>query len=55
MLPPEVIDRMIRDREREELERPALQIPLPLPEWRPPEQQDDEEQTFHGVIVIDLA
>ncbi len=55
MLPPEVIDRMIREREQEERERPALQIPLPMPEWRPPEHQDDEEQTFNGVIVIDLA
>ena len=53
MLPPEIIDRLRRDRERDD--RPALQLPLPPEDFRQDEPREDEEKTAGGVIVIDLA
>lgn len=54
MLPPDVIERLRR--EKEERDRPALELPLPVPEFDYPEKKsDDEETTVRGVIVIDLV
>ena len=54
MLPPEVIDRI--KREREEQERPALRLPLyPPEESNRNEPAEEEEKTAGGIIIIDLA
>jgi hypothetical protein len=54
MLPPEIIDRLRRDHERDD--RPALELPLPLPpDISKGEPFDEEEKAAGGVIVIDLA
>ena len=54
MLPPEVIERLRR--EKEERDRPALELPLPVPEFDYPEKKsEDDESTSRGVIVIDLV
>lgn len=58
MLLPEVIDRLIRERERlEEEQRPALELPLPPPDWHQPDEGAEEEEghACRHVIVIDLA
>ena len=53
MLPPEVIERLRR--EKEERQRPCLELPLPMPELDYPEKRvEDEETTVRSVIVIDL-
>ena len=56
MLPPEVIDRLRRERrDQEEQERPALRLPLYPPQEIPQnDPADEDDQTFNGVIVIDL-
>ncbi|HZH16080.1 MAG TPA: hypothetical protein VE057_17150 [Archangium sp.] len=45
-----------RERNREERDRPALEIPLPVPEDRPKRRSDaeDDERPQRGVIIIDL-
>ncbi|ATB34402.1 hypothetical protein [Melittangium boletus] len=45
-----------RERNREERERPVLEIPLPGPDERPRRRSDaeDDEKPPRGVIVIDL-
>jgi hypothetical protein len=45
-----------RERNREERDRPALEIPLPVPEERPKRRSDaeDDERPQRGVIIIDL-
>lgn len=45
-----------RERNREDRERPVLEIPLPGPEDRPRRRSDaeDDEKPQRGVIVIDL-
>jgi len=47
-----------RDRgERDERERPAVELPLPSPEDRPVRRSDQdgrEEKPKRGVVVIDL-
>jgi len=54
MLPPELIEQLRR--EKEERDRPALELPLPMPEVNSPENRcEDEETTVRGVIVIDLV
>jgi len=53
MLPPEVIDRLRREKEQED--RPALRLPLyPPEELHRNDPAEDDEQTCNGVIVIDL-
>jgi len=57
MIPPEVIDRLRRERERREEERRVpLSIPVPAPD-DPPRRPDGEEETTEAsrVIVIDLT
>jgi len=54
-----VIDEVGRQdrRERDEQERPAVELPLPSPEDRPvrrSDQGDREEKPKRGVVVIDL-
>lgn len=45
-----------RERNREDRERPVLEIPLPGPDDRPRRRSDaeDDEKPPRGVIVIDL-
>jgi hypothetical protein len=54
MLPPEMIDRL--KREREEDDRPSLQIPLYVPEIMEdiPRRDEEELTSSSHVIVIDL-
>lgn len=53
MLPPDVIDRIKRD--KEERERPALRLPLyPPREIHQDDPGEDEEKTAGSVIIIDL-
>jgi hypothetical protein len=54
-----VIDQVGRRdrRDRDERERPAVELPLPSPEDRPvrrSDQDDREEKPKRGVVVIDL-
>ncbi len=56
MLPPEVIDRLRQ--EREEMERPALELPLYLPEIMNESSISEDAEACEyrsNVIVIDLA
>ena len=54
MFPPELIERLRR--EKEERDRPALELPLPIPEVNSPKNRcEDEETTVRGVVVIDLV
>ena len=58
MIPPEVIERMKRERrEREERDRPALRLPLPLPDDARRERrvEDEEPTNASRVIVIEMA
>jgi hypothetical protein len=44
-----------RKRERRRDERPAVQLPLPEPEFdRPPKKDIGDEPPKRGVVVIDL-
>jgi hypothetical protein len=46
-----------RDREREERDRPAVELPIPEPDERPVRRSDQdggEEKPKRGVVVIDL-
>ena len=46
-----------RDREREEGDRPAVELPIPEPDERPVRRSDQdggEEKPKRGVVVIDL-
>ncbi|HQC50442.1 MAG: hypothetical protein BWY40_00231 [bacterium ADurb.Bin270] len=53
MLPPEVLDKIRR--EREEREPPSFQIPLYLPEIVDEDfYQEDEKSVISRVVVIDL-
>lgn len=53
MLPPEVLDKIRR--EREERERPSFKIPLYLPEIVDEDfYQEDEKSVISRVVVIDL-
>ncbi len=54
-----VIDQVNRQdrRERDERDRPAVELPLPAPDERPVRRSDDdggEEKPKRGVVVIDL-
>ena len=54
-----VIDQVNRQdrRERDERDRPAVELPLPAPDERPLRRSDDdgrEEKPKRGVVVIDL-
>jgi hypothetical protein len=42
---------------REEIDRPAVELPLPVPENRPRRspEPDDDEKPQRGVVVIDLC
>lgn len=55
MLSPEVIEKMKKEKEIED--RPCLRLPLLPPEGaqRDKEIDEEEEQTFNGVIEIDLV
>ena len=54
LLPPEIIERLRR--EKEEQERPGAQIPLYPPEIQPDLPVEEEEHTeSRRVIVIDLV
>ena len=58
MIPPEVIERMKRERrEREERDRPALRLPLPLPDDARRERWIREEEPTNAscVIIIEMA
>lgn len=52
VLAPEIIERIRR--ERDERERPALQIPLPCPEMDPRMRDEEERTEPRRVIEIDL-
>ena len=59
MLDSFVIDQVSRRdrRERDERERPAEELPLPVPDERPVRRSDEdgrEEKPKRGVVVIDL-
>lgn len=59
MLDSFVIDQVSRRdrRERDERERPAVELPLPAPDERPVRRSDEdgrEEKPKRGVVVIDL-
>jgi hypothetical protein len=46
-----------RDREREEGDRPPVELPIPEPDERPVRRSDQdggEEKPKRGVVVIDL-
>jgi hypothetical protein len=45
-----------RERNREERDRPVVELPLPAPPERPRRstETDDDEKPSRGVIVIDL-
>jgi hypothetical protein len=46
-----------RDRERDERDRPAVELPVPEPDERPVRRSDQdggEEKPKRGVVVIDL-
>jgi hypothetical protein len=55
MLPPEIIDKLRKDQQKDD--RPSLELPLPAPcgPRREAPYEEDEEKTAGGVIVIDLA
>lgn len=54
MLPPEVIEKLKREKELED--RPCLRLPLFPPEGIQRDKDiEEEEQTFNGVIEIDLV
>jgi hypothetical protein len=60
MLDSSVIDQVTRQdrRERDERERPAVELPLPAPDERPVRRSDEdgrEEKPKRGVVVIDLS
>ena len=53
---PEVIERMIREKEKEDQRRPALELPLyPPEEIRRDSEKEEDEKTASSVIVIDLV
>jgi len=59
MLDSFVIDQVGRRdrRDRDERERPAVELPLPAPDERPVRRSDEdgrEEKPKRGVVVIDL-
>lgn len=59
MLDSFVIDQVSRRdrRERDERERPAVELPVPPPDERPVRRSDEdgrEEKPKRGVVVIDL-
>ena len=59
MLDSFVIDQVSRRdrRDRDERERPAVELPLPAPDERPVRRSDEdgrEEKPKRGVVVIDL-
>ena len=54
-----VIDQVRRRdrRERDERDRPAVELPLPAPDERPVRRSDEdgrEEKPKRGVVIIDL-
>lgn len=53
MLPPEIIEKIRK--EREERDRPALQIPQYQPEIHFPEDKEEKKEEPKKVIVIELA
>jgi hypothetical protein len=59
MLDSFVIDQVTREdrRERDERDRPAVELPLPAPHERPVRRSDEdgrEDKPKRGVVVIDL-
>ena len=46
-----------RERTREDRDRPAVELPLPVPDERPPRRSntEDEAPPQRGVVVIDLS
>jgi hypothetical protein len=46
-----------RERSRQDRERPAVELPLPTPDERPPRRTNTEDETppQRGVVVIDLS
>jgi hypothetical protein len=59
MLDSFVIDQVTREdrRERDERDRPAVELPLPAPDERPVRRSDEdgrEDKPKRGVVVIDL-
>jgi len=59
MLDSFVIDQVSRRdrRDRDERDRPAVELPLPAPDERPVRRSDEdgrEEKPKRGVVVIDL-
>jgi len=57
MLNPEIIELIRKNQEKQRVQQPVLQIPLPEPELIQPNSKVDkqEEKTASGVIVIDIA
>ncbi len=61
MLPPFIIEQ-IRQREqseadarlRREAERPRLELPLDMPDWRPREPQAPPSAPERGYVVLDV-
>ena len=51
MLAPEIIDKIKREREEADVERPALQIPIYPPEMRQPEDEDRNENSSRTIVI----
>ncbi len=56
MLPPEVIEKIRKEKEIQDRPCPCLRLPLfPPEEIQRDKDDEEEEQTFSGIIEIDLV